>query len=405
MLRKKSKFLIFFLVLVFLFSGSFVCADNEADVNLTTETNTIENQVSNEISQEEQKNETFKKSDLYLCDDNVTIDYIVDGNIFIIANKVTINSQIGGDAFIIAKDIVIDSEGYIFNNLFASAQSIDIKGIVYDLYSCAQTVNLSGGYVYRDIKTVCETLNINGTVGRNVFVSTANINFNNSTDNENSSDQTTGNKGVIYGNLEYSSSKEANIPDNTVLGDVKFSKQTSINEKMSVSTIVANYILDLGAFLAFVLIIWLVCLWLAPKFLDSTNKYVGTVSWKVLGIGLLTLIVIPIICFILILLQLTSSISLLLLALYILALIVSTSLFTITANKYICTKLNIHKNSGVFGMLIVSGIIIWVLKQLPYIGSVISFIITILGLGILTMSLLPKNTKKEETEKKSTENK
>ncbi len=33
----------------------------------------------------------------------MTIDYIVDGNLFVMANTVTINSQIGGDAFIMAK--------------------------------------------------------------------------------------------------------------------------------------------------------------------------------------------------------------------------------------------------------------------------------------------------------------
>lgn len=394
MLRKKSKFLAIFLVLVLLFSFSFVLADNESNSELISETNSVENQVVNNINQEEQKNDSFKKSDLYLCEDEVNIDYIVDGNVFIIANKVTINSQIGGDAFILAKDVVIEKDGYIFNNIFTCAQSITIKGVAYDVFAFSQNLNISNGFVYRDLKTLCQTLNINGTIGRNAFVSANDINFNTeNTDSEQSK------KGVIYGNLEYSSAKEINISDDIVLGEVKFNEIHSNFKNMNIGSIIANYILDLGTFLAFILIIWLVCLWIAPKFLNSTNNYVGKISWKVLGYGLLTLVVIPLISIVLIFLQLTSSIALLLIALYILALVISKALFTITANNYLCTKLNINANSGIFGMLVVTGIIIWVLRTLPFIGSIISFVITILGLGILVMTLLPKNSKNEENKK------
>ena len=404
MLRKNSKFLKIFLALVLLFStsASFVLADNEtaseSDISLISETNSEENAVVDNDNQNKEDG-SFKKSDLYLCEDEVNIDYIVDGNVFIMANKVTINSQIGGDAFILAKEVVIDSEGYIFNNLFTCAQNITIKGVVYDLYACAQDVNISGGFVYRDLKTTCQKLNVAGTVGRNAFVNAGTITFNEGIENADTETNNT-KKGVIYGNLEYSCSEEVNIPDDSVLGDVKFNKVTSNTENMSVGTIIANYILDLGAFLAFVLIIWLVCLWLAPKFLESTNNYVGKVTWKVLGYGLLALIVIPVISVILILLQLTSSIALLLIALYILSLVIAKALFTITANKFICTKLNINKNTGIFGMLIVTGIIVWVLKELPYVGSIVSFVITILGLGILVTALLPKKDASNKKDKK-----
>ena len=47
-------------------------------------------------------------------------------------------------------------------------------------------------------------------------------------------------------------------------------------------------------------------------------------------------------------------------------------------------------------MLIVSGIVIWVVTQLPYIGGLVSFIITVLGLGILVASILPKKSSNNE---------
>ena len=383
MLKNKKKFILVLLIVALLFSATFVFADNEETIPISDESETKPVETSTSESNIPDQDDSYKKSDIYLTGDNVTIDYIVDGNLFVMANTVTINSQIGGDAFICAKNLVINEKAYVFNNLFAMADSIEIKGVVYDVYALTRTFNISNGYVYRDLKVNCNTLNVNGTVGRNAFANCESLNFN-TVENSN---------GVIYGNLEYSSKNEASIPEDSVNGTVNY-KQTTDSSNKSVRTIVADYILGLGSFIAFVLIVWLLCLWLAPKFLNTTNSYIGKDSLKVFGKGLLGLIVIPVACIILLLLQLTSSISLVLLSIYILALVVSTSLFTIFANNYVCNKLKINKKSGIFGMLIVTTIVISLLTKIPYIGSVLSFLIVIFGLGILLTAIVPNKTKK-----------
>ena len=359
MLKNKTKIIAFLLVLILAITSSFVYADNETS------------------------KDSYKNSDVYLMGDNVTIDYVVDGNLFVMADTVTINSKIGGDAFIMAKTINVGDQAYIFSNLFAMADSIDIKGVVYDVYALAQNFTVSNGYIYRDAKLCCNTININGTIGRNAFVSCSNINFN--TDEND--------KGIIYGDLTYSTPSELSFDKNIVNGNVTY-KAPKVSPEKSVREIVASYISDLGAFLAFVIIIWLVCLWLAPKFLNDTNNFVGKKTLNVLGTGLLTLIAVPIACIILLLLQLTAGISLLTVAIYILALIVAKSIFTIVANNYLCSKLNINKNTGIFGMLIVSGVIVWVISELPYVGGIVSFIISVLGLGVLVSAILPEKAKK-----------
>lgn len=393
MLKNKTKIIVVFLALILLFSTFSVFADNETSDNeptaISTDTSAdeIEDSVENIVSDEHNHDhdDSYKNSDVYLTGDNITIDYIVDGNLFILADTVTINSQIGGDAFILAKNVIIDEEGYVFSNLFTIAESVEIKGVVYDAFALAENFTIESGYVYRDLKVACDTLNINGPVGRNAFVDCSTMNFN--------TDENT--NGIIYGNLSYSSDSEISIPENVVNGTVDYTAPKVSPEK-SIRSIIVDYILDLGEFLAFVLIIWLVCLVLAPKFLANTNNYVGKKTLNILGYGLLSLIAIPIACIILILLQLTSGFSFFLLALYILAIIVSKSLFTITANNYVCSKLKINKNTGIFGMLIVSGIVIWAITQIPYIGGLVSFIISVLGLGILVASILPKKAEKDE---------
>lgn len=390
MLKNKTKIIAFLLVLILAITSSFVYADNETssenDISLisdTSETKPVETNVENTVSTNETSKDSYKNSDVYLMGDNVTIDYVVDGNLFVMADTVTINSKIGGDAFIMAKTINVGDQAYIFSNLFAMANSIDIKGVVYDVYALAQNFTVSNGYIYRDAKLCCNTININGVIGRNAFVSCSNINFN--TDEND--------KGIIYGDLTYSTPSELSFDKNIVNGNVTY-KAPKVSPEKSVREIVASYISDLGAFLAFVIIIWLVCLWLAPKFLNDTNKFVGKKTLNVLGTGLLTLIALPIACIILLLLQLTAGISLLTVAIYILALIVAKSIFTIVANNYLCSKLNINKNTGIFGMLIVSGVIVWVISELPYVGGIVSFIISVLGLGVLVSAILPKKAKK-----------
>lgn len=390
MLKNKTKIIAFLLVLILAITSSFVYADNETssenDIALisdTSETKPVETNIENTVSTNETSKDSYKNSDVYLMGDNVTIDYVVDGNLFVMADTVTINSKIGGDAFIMAKTINVGDQAYIFSNLFAMANSIDIKGVVYDVYALAQNFTISNGYIYRDAKISCNTLNINGAIGRNAFVNCSKINFN--------TDENT--KGIIYGDLTYSTPSELSFDKNIVNGNVTY-KAPKVSPEKSVREIVASYILDLGAFLAFVIIIWLVCLWVAPKFLNDTNKFVGKKTLNVLGTGLLTLIAVPIACIILLLLQLTAGISLLTVAIYILALIVAKSIFTIVANNYLCSKLNINKNTGIFGMLIVSGVIVWVISELPYVGGIVSFIISVLGLGVLVSAILPKKAKK-----------
>lgn len=385
MLKNKTKFIIILLILSLMFSSTFVFAENETDDEGVMPISADENEIpieENSATNTPQEDD-YKKGDVYLTGDNITIDYIVDGNLFVCANTVTINSQIGGDAFVCAKNLIINEEGYVFSNLFAISDSVEIKGVVYDVYSTSKDFTISNGYVYRDLKVFCKNLNINGNVGRNAFVNCSNINFN-----------TDGNtNGSIFGNLNYSSNAELSIPEDLVSGTVTFDKiQKSFN------TSIGSIILDLGNFIAFLLIIWLLCLWLTPKFLKNTSSYVGKKTLPILGYGLLALIAIPIVSLIFILLQLTSGISFILLGFYILAIILSRSLFTITANNYICSKLNINKNLGIFGTLIISGIIIWAITQIPYVGTIISLIITILGLGILTYSIVPKRESKENKE-------
>ena len=197
MLKKRLSIIAFLMVVIMALSLPIVKAEDMQDTNdddsavvqeeqvtTTNEGETVTTtQGEEEVGTTENSAETatqeqveYKQQDVWLTGDNVTIDYIVDGNVFVAANNVTINSQIGGDVFVVANTVTVGEQGYIFSNLFAVADSININGVVYDMYSMSNTMQISG-YVYRDVKAIANKIDIAGIVGRNAFVDCSNINF------------------------------------------------------------------------------------------------------------------------------------------------------------------------------------------------------------------------------------
>ena len=385
MLKNKTKIVSVLLVLLLLFSATVVFAENE--VATTSAENDVElistdgtEPIVDGSSDSTNQTATTKNADEYLFGDTVTVDYVVDGNLFICANKVYINSQIGGDAFILAKEIEIGQNGYIYSNLFALTNSLDIKGIVYDLFTCAKTVSISGGYVYRDARVACDTLNVNGVVGRNALVNASSINFN--TDSASN--------GLIYGDLKYSSKSELTIPDTVVIGETTFTQE----ENNSTVPTAGEIAMSLLSVLVLIVLVWLVCNWLAPKFVAYSNNYIGKRTLKTFGIGLLAMIAIPLVSVILITLKVTSLFALIILAIYLIALVVSYIVFIISVNQYLCERFKADNMIKKLGLLVALGIVVYLVTLIPYVGGIISILMTVFGLGVLTSYVLPNHCEK-----------
>lgn len=390
-----------------------VIDDPEADDHQQTNTGATENATnSNTTSPEGTANQTpaegtenagsqettseedgFKKSDIYLSGDNVTIDYIVDGNLFVFANSVTIKSQIGGDAFIIAKSITVESEGYIYSNLFAMADSIDIKGAVCDVYAAADNINVSG-YIYRDMKAGCSDLSISGVIGRNAFVDCNNINFAqaNTESTENEGEPSITAQGSVKGNLNYSSSKELSIPEGSVAGETKYTKSSSQSNSFSFK----NALFSLVSTIVTAIVIWLLCSWLAPKFIDKATVLLTKKTLPVIGFGILSPIVASIVAIILLILGITVPLGFLTIAILFILIAISSSISIITVAKLICAKLKMEENIKVLGIIVATCIGLWVIGLIPFIGSIVDFVVVIAGLGIVTSNLFLKNSPAEK---------
>lgn len=391
MLKNKTKFIIILTLILVLLCSHFTLAVDSDENNITPISTDITDAdtplgITSTITSTATAQENIKEGDEYLVGQDVTIDYTVDGNLYVFANSVTIKSQIVGDVFIFANQVVVEKEGYIYSNLFTCAQSITIKGVVYDAYICTDNFIISSGYIHRDLRIAANTVNISGTVGRNAYIGCNSLTFENYNADGTSKNEASS-KGIINGNLDYSAN-EAYIPGGCVTGEKNFTP-IEINNDISV----VDYVSSLASFLCLVIFIWLVLLWLSPKFLGKAKDLLKTKKSSIALYGILGLILPPIVSVLLIFSSIAANVGLLILALYIILLCISNTFFTIAFNKLVCTKLKIEKTAGIFGMLLVSGIIVWAVGLIPYIGSILSFIMIWIGLGVVLTYVIPNKSK------------
>ena len=389
MLKQKLKFfLATFAALTMILTCSVSFAANAEDVNSTQDkiaegaeehSDDVEASYKNE---DEYGNENTIESDLYLIQDEVNINQTVDGNVFIIAKTVNIKSQISGDAFIIANTVNIDG-GYVYNNLFVLANSLNVDGIIYDLYACADTITIGeNGYVYRDVHSISDTFNIWGSIRRNVIAGFNKISF------MSEGNATTGS---IYGNLEYYSTNEIPNDKISVEGDVTFNKQESGTSGKTIIT----YLTNAATYVATAVIIYLLILWLAPKFRESSKEMLKNKLLPIIGFGLLGLFAVPVISLILVMLGITSKVALAILALYASLLFIASAAFIVGLTEVIAEKIKVDNKWKVLGLVAVAAVAIWAIELIPFLGLFISFATAVLGLGLIIKYALPVKKEKE----------
>lgn len=361
---KKFTLFILFLSLILLFSSTILYAQTDEQVVLSS---TAESPVTN-------LNENEK--DLFLFDNSVTVDQSVLGNVFIMANDVTISGKVLGNVFVFAKNVNITSTGYINSSLFVCAENVTVNGVIFDMYSSSSKLSISSNArILRDLTSCGNSLNFGGSVSRN-----ATLTFNN-IDVDSASAQ-------IGGNLTYNSNSE-NIPAEIVSGKLSFNKL--FEDQSIVNNAMYNfkyYLVDLLKVIIVSLIVILIIVFATPKFAEKGQKIVENKMAVSIGYGALTLIAIPVACFLLFctILGIIPALSILLAYLFII-MEMSIALVALPLAKVICKKIN--KNSKGMNILIstILVIILWLLEKIPVLGSIISLFISILALGILTYSI------------------
>ena len=377
--RKLKSILFFALVLVVLLSSvvfadnetSVTKADNEAGIMLVDENlETTSNVVS---------------KTLYLADSSVTIDYPVEGNVFVMAQDLTISGNISGNVFALAQNLKIETTGSINSTLFVCAENVTIDGTVSDVFSISSNLTINkSARIMQDITAGGSTLKLGGTIGRN-----ANFGFD---------EIYTSDSAMILGDLSYSS-RVAAISEDIVSGTTSFKQIEEV--KIEPKDIIREKLNDLYTLLVVSLVIVLIVVYAMPKFADKEQKIVENKLAATFGYGALALILIPVASLLLFftILGILPAVALFLVYLFII-MQVATPLVSIAIAKIICQKIN--KNTKgftlLFGMLLV--LAIWILELIPVLGSIVSLLTAILGLGIIVYAIFHSTIEPKKDSKK-----
>lgn len=391
MLKSKLKSILIITLLFALCTTPFVYADEKDDYTLEETNDEVFIEEDGETTQNE---ENTKNSDVYLKGNNITIDYTIIGNAFILGKNVKITAPISGDVFIAAENVTIDSEGYINSNLFVTCNKLIVNSSVYDLYAVAKDITIGeSGYVYRDIRSTSSNIDIFGTVGRNAYINCSKIALNSKDGSTGYATEDSGElSGIIYGNLEYTSSTELSNSEEYIKGETKHNQSSNIINK---GNNIVNILISALSAIIFTAVIWLLLNWLSPKFATGARDLLTTKIGGVIGFGILGLILVPVISVILLVIPVTRSLSAILLSLYILLIVLSKSIFNITIAEVISEKINLENKWLHLVIASAVALVIYLLKLIPYVGNVVTVIWVIFGLGILTKKVLP-NKKVEE---------
>lgn len=399
MLKNKSKIVVLLIAIIMLISTISFATDNTA-VNENARTAEPEATLTNEEAvptNEAVENTTTEQTpeiyngDLYLFDNNVVMDKLVDGNVFICGQNVEITGRVNGSLFVFGNKVTFGENSYVVQSIYACANELVLNGAANDLYATANKIDISyNSFIIRDLRVAAETFNFNGGVGRDAFVEANNFKFSTEADNS----------AIVYGNLTYSASTELSLNNELVQGTINYSKYQAESGEKTTGEIVIDKIISLCEALLYTAVVFLLAMFFAPKFLEKSKEFISKKSFAAFGVGLLACIVTVVVSFALLFSYIGVPLAFAIMALLVIMMSIGFAVTSTCITYKVAEKMKIEKKSLIWLTLAIVTIIIWALKQIPYIGWIVTIVATVLGFGIILLYLFTKNKKNNAVEAK-----
>lgn len=374
-MKKKFFIILTVIILAFIFAFSSVYATEDAtEVDPVTEsTNEISEDVEKEVAEQLYFNtKEISEENYYKAAEDVILDgKIINGNVFVAASSVTFKDiTINGDVFICSNKLKIEKDASLNGNVFIAASNVDFNGkVARELYAVGKDIVFGEDYtIMYNANVSAEHISLKGTFYRNFNAAVTKFEVNDGA--------------IIYGTLNYSSGKEATISESANIGNTNFELQ--VEEKETVMDIVVDKVLDFTRYFVLTMLVFIIVMKLLPNTIEKSTKNLNISSF---GIGIATLILLPILLVAFIFLRVFTTAVFAALALFIFILIISMAITTIA----VAGKIS-NKNPG-FKLPVavpVVTVITWIVYQIAFVGAVIAFIWIMTGLGITVKNCFTK---------------
>ena len=376
MLKKFSKLLLAFLLIIVTISSLSTCYATDTAVT------TSETEGEAVTTSEEETNSTedeIYSGDLYLFDNDIVMDKLVDGNVFIFGNNVEITGQVNGDLFVFANTVSFD-ESYVRYTTYACANKVYYNGACNDLYVATNNLEMTyDSYVVRDVKAVSSNAVFLAAIGRDVDLLCNTVNFGEGDD-----------VSVIYGNLRYTANNEVEIPEGVISGGTAtYTAPSDLNTNTTSS--VTDLLMTFLTFIVTVLVIYAIIKKCTPNFAEKlSNEQLSVLRLlKAFGLGFLTIILFAFIFVILLITRVGLDLALILLTLFILLCLISIPVLTIVITNNLKPAFKIEKTSMFCLILVLVSIVLQGIALIPFVGKILTVIISFTALGLLIDIFLP----------------
>jgi len=331
-------------------------------------------------------NEVVEES-LVTSGETVEIDGTVNGSVIAPARRVVVRGDIKGDLFVGGQQAEIS--GTVEGSVFVWCQTLTVSGQVgRGMYFWGQVLQLDpSGRVNTDVWAGGDTLRLSGTVGRDVAW------FGGAVDSSGSIGRnlqaqtgllTVARSARIGGNIEahVHTKDEVQIdPGATIGGATKISLMKPSPSKYTDS----KFYFWQAIWLASALILGLILKWLAPVLFEVPLNTGGSLA-RSAGVGFLALVATPIAAIIV-------CVTLVGIPLGILGLIlwgVSIYLAKVFVGAALGRELRLGRagERPTFALALLAGLImVFVAINLPYVGSWLSFLVVLVGLGLAVLGV------------------
>ena len=383
-MKKKILIVLTIILFVVIFSFSSVYATDENIVeNVIDTANEIDSNTENtDMTLEEIKEklaERFNSKEIseenyYRAAEDITLSgKIINGNVFMAASNVILKDiTINGDVFILANKLNIEKEASLNGNVFIVSSNVDFNGkVARELYAVGKDIVFGEDYtIMYNANVSAEHISLNGTFYRDVNAAVTKFEINDGA--------------IIFGTLNYSSGREAIISENANIANTNFELQI---EEETVMDIVVDKVLDFTRYFVLTMLVFIIVMKLLP---NTIEKSIQNVSVSSFGIGIATLILVPILLVAFIFLRIFTTAVFAALALFVFVLIISMAITTIAVAGKISDK---KPNFKLPIAVPVVTIITWIVYQIAFAGAVVAFIWTMTGLGIIVKNCFTKMKK------------
>jgi len=316
--------------------------------------------------------------------DVIRIDGTVEGTAFAFGKNVQVNGTINGDLIVVSQDIQIN--GTVKGNIYSAGQNLTIGAKTnWDAFLAGQNIKITKDAVIgRDLFIGGATISHEGTVQRRFSAGGSDISVSGVVGQDAVLDADKINilSGAnIKGNLHFTSANKANIAaGSAVEGKTDWVyKQPQQAQQKTFMDSWGGILLSLAS----ALLVWLIVRLWRPEFWNKNSKAIIEQPFKTLGIGALSLIVMPLIAILLMITVVGIPVGFILgiaygVAIYLSKIVVASAFGYWMSKRYKWTSIL----KGVWPVLIAL-VILAVFTHLPYVAFLAGLLIVLAGLGAL----------------------